>query len=513
METKEDGTMVLSTPVASPQALGFNNCAMPATEGLLFCVLLWQLFSKSRWNTGMLNAIEMDFPEGSVYNADRRAAVGYCPIGVGMQLQGCLNEVISRASFVIGNYEDMMAPNSMLNCPTVGGLDRYGRTYGAIITSTMACGGGARHNKDGQDCSVTQFNPWDDCGDVETEEVGPVLMLTRRQRPDSGGLGKYRGGLGAQNIFTPHQSPVTFFGLTGSGGYLSQVQGMYGGYPTPAGSLDIVWDSDIFERGKQYLKIPATLEELDLLKGKKESVYPSAASRALKSGDLYCVQYWGGGGSGDPLERDPRAVAEDLENLRTHWESAEKVYCVKIDPQTMKVDEKKTTQLREKRKQERLQQGIPGKKYVQRMVERRKKGDLPDVVKAFFTEMNQFSEGFKKELEFEEQFAASPEKTYTKVTGEELFKLTPYVNAIKTKDGKKLLVCADCGHVFCEVTENFKLYCLVCDRDPAQIYLVNKPPHNDWMIYREFYCPECAVQVEVEGTPVGTPIIHTYELA
>ncbi|MBW2370356.1 MAG: hydantoinase B/oxoprolinase family protein, partial [Deltaproteobacteria bacterium] len=318
MEAKEDGEMVLTTPVASPQAMGYNNCAMPAIEGLLFCVLLWQLHYESRWNTGMMSAISMDFPLGSVFNADRTAAVGYCPIGIGMQLQGCLNEVISRASFNVGAHKDMIAPNALINCPTVGGLDRYGRTYGAIITSTMACGGGARYDKDGQDCSVTQFNPWDDCGDVETEEVGPVLMFTRRKRADSGGLGKFRGGLGAQSIYTPHRSNMTFFGLTGSGGYLSQVQGMFGGYPTPAGSLEIVSDSNIYELGEKQLPLPFSLEDLDRVDGKHESVYPSAASRPLKEGDLYCVQYWGGGGSGDPIERDLLAVANDLRDGRSH---------------------------------------------------------------------------------------------------------------------------------------------------------------------------------------------------
>ncbi len=512
METKEDGEMVLSTPVASPQALGYNNCAMPAIEGLLFCVLLWQLYYAARWNTGMLKAIKMDFPLGSVFNADRRAAVGYCPIGIGMQLQGCLNEVISRASFTIGAYEDMIAANSLLNCPTVGGLDRYGRTYGAIITSTMACGGGARYDKDGQDCSVTQFNPWDDCGDVETEEVGPVLMFTRRERADSGGPGKYRGGLGAQSIFTPHQSPVTFVGLTGSGGYLSQVQGMFGGYPTPAGSLEIVSDSNIFELVKKQMPIPFSLEELDLVKGNHESVYPSAASRPLKPGDLYCVQYWGGGGSGDPIERDPAAIARDLRDERTHIETVENVYCAKIDSKTFEIDEAETKRLREERKKERLAKGVPGKEYIKAMVERRKNKDLPDIVKTFLEEMEDFSEGFRNELAFEEEFAAGPDKEYPKEAKNELFKLTPYVGVMKADDGQTVLACTECGHVLCEANENFKLFCLIYDRDPAEIYVHNKPPDKDWMIFREFYCPGCGVQMEVEGTPNATPIVHSYEI-
>ena len=181
-----------------------------------------------------------------------------------MQLQSGLNEALSRASYVGGNYEDMIGPCSHLNCPTIGGLDRYGRTYGAIVTSVMGCGGGARYDKDGQDSSVNEFNPWTDCGDIETEEVGPVLMFTRRQRPNSGGLGKFRGGAACENIYTPHASPVTFFGLLGSGGYVSEVQGMYGGYPTPACTLDIVSDSDIFERAKNKEPLPHSIEDLDL---------------------------------------------------------------------------------------------------------------------------------------------------------------------------------------------------------------------------------------------------------
>jgi N-methylhydantoinase B/oxoprolinase/acetone carboxylase alpha subunit len=513
MEIREDGQMVLSTPAASPQAPGFNNCAEPAIEGLLFCTLLWQFFYKARWNTGMLNAISLDLPEGSVFSVNRSGAVGYCPIGVGMQLQSGLNEVLSRASFIGGNYEDMIGPCSHLNCPTIGGLDRYGRTYGAIVTSVMGCGGGARYDKDGQDSSVNEFNPWTDCGDVETEEVGPVLMFTRRQRADSGGLGKYRGGVACQSIYTPHASPITFFGLSGSGGYVSEVQGMYGGYPTPACTLDIIYDSDVFERGKRKEPLPHSIDELDLVKGTRESVYPSAASRALKPGDLYCVQYWGGGGSGDPIERDPKLIAKDIENKLTNIRTVEKVYCVKIDPETLKIDLEKTKELREARKKERLKQGISGREYVKKMVEKRKSRDLPEPVLKFFDEMIKFSEGFRSELAFEEAFAASEPKPVEKpVVGKEEIPLTPYVKIAKGEKGGKVATCVQCGYAYCDAHENFKLYCLIYDRDPAEIYPGSWAPKKDWMIFREFYCPGCGAQVEVEGTGVGTPIIHSVEL-
>jgi N-methylhydantoinase B/oxoprolinase/acetone carboxylase alpha subunit len=513
MEIREDGQMVLSTPVASPQALGFNNCALPAIEGLLFCVLLWQLFYKARWNTGMLNAISLDLPDHSIFHVDRRGAVGYCPIGVGMQLQSGLNEVISRGSFAAGNYEDMIAPCSHLNCPTIGGLDRYGRTYGAIVTSEMGCGGGALHEKDGHDSSVNEFNPWTDCGDIETEEVGPVLMFTRRQRPDSGGLGKFRGGVACQSIYTPHASPITFFGLSGSGGYVSEVQGMYGGYPTPSCTLDVIYDSDIYERGKRKEPLPHSIDELDLVNGKREKVYPSAASRQLKPGDLYCVQYWGGGGSGDPIERDPGLIVQDLQNNLTNPHTVEAVYCAKIDPETFAIDDAKTKEMRELRKKERLGKGIPGKEYVKQMVESRKNRNLSAPVLQFYDEMLEFCEGFRQEIAFEEGFASADPKVVEKpVNGQEGIPVTPYVKIVDGDKGGKVAVCTQCGHAYCDARENFKLYCLIYDRDPVEVYQGDWAPDKDWMVFREFYCPGCGTQVEVEGTGAGTPIIHSVEL-
>ena len=513
MEITKKGKMILSTPVASPQAMGYNNCALPGVEGLLFCVLLWQFLYRGRWNTGMLKHITFDFPEGSMFNCTKPVPVGYCPVGIGMQLQGCLNGTLSSASFCAGNNDDVMACNSMLNTATIGGADRYGRPYGAVVVSSMACGGGARIDKDGQDSSVTQFNPWDDCGDVETEEAGPLLMFFRNHQKDSGGLGKYRGGVAAENMFTPFGSSLTFVGLIGSGGYVSQVQGMYGGYPTPAGSLDVVMNSDIFEKGKKKEPIPHSISELDMLEGEKEHVFPAAGARQLNPGDLFAIKYWGGGGLGDPIQRDPENIIKDLKNEVTDFDTVERVYCVKIDPQTLEVDAAATEKMREQRRKERLEKGMPGKKYVQNMVERRKTHDLPEPVLFMFEELTQFSEGFRKELEFEEKFASSPDTELEKSgSTKKIFALTPYVDIEEDANGTKLAVCSECGKILCGASENFKNYCLIYDRDPAEIYPVPNTPDKDWMIFREFYCPGCGTQIETEGAPQGMPIIHSVEI-
>ena len=147
------------------------------------------------------------------------------------------------------------------------------------------------------------------------------------------------------------------------------------------------------------------------------------------------------------------------------------------------------------------------------MVEKRKSRDLSEPVLKFYDEMMGFSEGFRQEIAFEEAFAAAKPKPLEKpVSGDEEIPVTPYVKIVKGDQGGRVAVCSHCGHVYCDAHENFKLNCLIYDRDPAEIYPGDWAPKKDWMVFREFYCPGCGLQVEVEGTGVGTPIIHSIEL-
>ncbi|HLE18762.1 MAG TPA: hydantoinase B/oxoprolinase family protein, partial [Syntrophales bacterium] len=126
-EITEDGMINVTAPVVSPQAAGYNNGAYPALEGLIFCTLLWQIFYDARWNSGCLKALNFDIPKGSMISADKNAAVAYAPIGIIMQVMGIVNELITRSSFIAGNFNDMIAPCAFLNGILAGGLDRYGR--------------------------------------------------------------------------------------------------------------------------------------------------------------------------------------------------------------------------------------------------------------------------------------------------------------------------------------------------------------------------------------------------
>ena len=288
---------------------------------------------------------------------------------------------------------------------------------------------------------------------------------------------------------------------------------MYGGYPTPAATLHIIRDSNIFELAEKQEPLVFEIADLPNLQGQKEKVYPSARSTPFKTGDLFCVQYWGGGGSGDPIERSTEMIAGDLsDGLATSY-SVSNVNCAKVDPETFEIDKKATEEMRDRKRKERLARGVPGRVYVRMMVEKREKRNLPEPVLNFLDEVAAFSEAFKKELEFEAAFAGKEDVPIPSVSGiKERFAVTPYIDLADSKEAGKVLICSQCGNVYCKAEENFKLHCLIYDRDPAEIYPGDWAPDKDWMIFREFYCPGCGAQVEVEGTPEGTPIVHSIEL-
>ncbi len=514
IEVTENGMINITAPAVSPQAAGYNNAAYPALEGLIFCTLLWQLFYDARWNSGCLKALNFDIPNGSMISADKSAAVAYAPVGIGMQVMGIVNELITRSSFIAGKFRDMIAPCAFLNVILAGGLDRYGRNCAAAITSCMMTGGGARYDKDGHDTSVTEWNPWTDFGDAEGNEVKvPILHLGRRHIADSGGAGKYRGGSAGETVVSVHDTPFAVVGHLGSGGHVSGVQGMYGGYPPPKTNLFIARDTDYLERGRRGEAIPHSAAELLAIYGDKvQQLYPSYPMTPTGENDILVSQCWGGGGSGDPLERDPEAIGEDIRNKLTSLEMVRDVYCVAIDPATLAVDEVGTQQLRAAKKETRLTEGTPGQKFIAQLVEKRERRDFPPPMLDFLDEISSFSGGFREQMEFEREFAKRELPALSVRPVKDVLEITPYIKIVEDAKGGKYAVCSSCGHVYCGAEENFKLYALIHDRDPKDIQRSYLGPDKDWMIYREFYCPGCGSQIEVEATPACVPILHNIEL-
>ncbi len=516
MEVTPEGEVKIRLPALSPQIAGANNCYLPATEATVFYTLLVGLLYDTRWNSGITRPVSIEVTEKSILNASQTQSVGSCTVGNGAIFCHGLIESISRACYASGKEEEVQAgAGAVVNGGALAGLSQRGRPFGNYFMSIAGLGGGARMGRDGIDGTVTVWNPWSYVPDNESmEALMTVLMLDYKLRPNSGGFGKYRGGTGIAGTYMIHKAVSCVTVGYGSGAKITSAQGLFGGYPPAAMILDFLEDSEMAAKIATGANVPFDIEEAkDQLGGKYTEAPLNMAARPLKSGDIGGRRSRGGGGLGDPIERDPGLILQDLENKLTTLEVAEKVYCVSIDPQTLKVDETATARLREARRKQRLARGLPGKDYLKLMVERRKTKQLPKPSLDFLAEMVKFSPAFRQELENEEKFAGDGHHPLPKVKAKDLlFKLTPYVNIVKDEQGRKLSVCSQCGHVYGLAKDNYKLSCLIYDSDPAEIYPGRLAHDKDWCVYREFYCPGCGSQVEVEATPPGTPVINNYVL-
>jgi N-methylhydantoinase B len=80
--------------------------------------------------------------------------------------------------------------------------------------------------------------------------------------------------------------------------------------------------------------------------------------------------------------------------------------------------------------------------------------------------------------------------------------------------GSELVIRCDCGHDFCAHTENWKMHAALFVRDSDELLqeVYPKMGHCDpaWQELREFYCPSCARQLEVEAVAPCYPVVHEF---
>jgi acetone carboxylase gamma subunit len=79
------------------------------------------------------------------------------------------------------------------------------------------------------------------------------------------------------------------------------------------------------------------------------------------------------------------------------------------------------------------------------------------------------------------------------------------------KQGERIVRCS-CGHEFGDYRTNWKEAALVYERDPqdGEVYARTRAADPEFMVLREFYCPGCATQLEVEAVPPGYPFIFSF---
>src|SRR4029450_13471091 len=159
-----------------------------------------------------------------------------------------------------------------------------------------------------------------------TEQSFPGLFLDRTEICDSGGAGKWRGGLSAESCFIPHGTDTITHDTLSSGNAIPTSSGMMGGYPGAVNRYRFTRDSDVLER----MKRSQLVNDIDELKGNPETLQRRQQDFVQHPADAYAVLWSAAGGFGDPLERDPAKVEADVANADVSRASAREIYGVVV---------------------------------------------------------------------------------------------------------------------------------------------------------------------------------------
>jgi N-methylhydantoinase B len=294
--------------------VGPLNCTPAlAFAGALYAVmaLLGADYPK---NDGFYRPFETITPEGTMVNPSQDS-----PVAGGAEIAVRIGDLVLEALADALPEETIAAGKGTIVNLSYSGVDpRTDDDY--VYYETVAGGYGARATKDGMEAVQAHFQNTANSPIEELESEIPLYVRRYELIPDSAGPGRTRGGLGVRRDmeFYDHEASFTVLADRAT----SPPRGLFGGRNGATA---------------RYCVNPDGADPVDL--GSKQQV-------ALAPGDVASVQTPGGGGYGDPLERDPEAVREDVVNGKVSVDRAREAYGVVVDPETGEVDEAATAERR-----------------------------------------------------------------------------------------------------------------------------------------------------------------------
>jgi len=250
-------------------------------------------------NAGCYRPIELSLPEGSVVNARPPAAVA----GGNLEVSQRVVDVVLGALAAAAPERAVAAGQGTMNNVTLGGTDPGDGSLYALY-ETQAGGAGAHAGGDGMDAVQVHMTNTRNTPVEVLETAYPLAVERYELRPDSGGAGEFRGGLGLRRDLRVRGETATL-SLLGE----RRRHAPYG----IEGGEDGERGADVLVRDGESWSLPAK------------------CVRELESGDLVSIRTPGGGGYGDPADRDPGAVRQDVRLGKCSPERARSVYGVAVE--------------------------------------------------------------------------------------------------------------------------------------------------------------------------------------
>ena len=292
--TVDGDELVVDFEGTSEQVPGAINAPLAVTASATYYAVRCVTDPDVPPNAGTYRPIEIRAPEGTVVNAQPPAAV----VGGNLEISQRATDALLGAFGEEAPERSVAAAQGTMNSVTFGGTDRTGEAF--AFYETIGGGYGGRAGADGMDGVHAHMSNTLNTPAEVLETVYPVRVQRYEYRPDTGGTGEYRGGLGLRRDVEVLADDVAFSLLADRRRH--PPYGLAGGDP---GAL-----------GEDYLT---------RADGDAERI-PGKSTHDLQAGDVVSVRTPGGGGFGDPADRDPDAVARDLRLGKVSAETVRQVY-------------------------------------------------------------------------------------------------------------------------------------------------------------------------------------------
>ena len=283
-----------------PQMKGNFNLTFNATQSAVYYVLKAMLDPDLPNNHGLIRAVKISAPLGTLANAVHPAAVA----GRANTSQRVVDVLIGALAQALPEQAVGAANGANVTAVFFGHDPRHDRPY--VYLETLGGGFGGRFTKDGKDGVQVHITNTSNLPVEAIEAEYPLLVESYGLIEDSGGAGKYRGGMGIRRVVRPLGHETVFSGMGER--FVHHPWGIFGGQ----------------QGGTGRFAIQGPGHSVETLPDKPNHV-------PLGPDDAVIIETPGAGGYGPPSEREAEAVAADYSSGKFTVEYLARHYGFKPD--------------------------------------------------------------------------------------------------------------------------------------------------------------------------------------
>lgn len=435
-----------------PQAPGILNCSDVGGIGNVIAALGTVIAPDLPFNEGLMEPVDVVSPPGTLVNAVKPAPIAAATV---FAAWFGTDAILEAVNYMIAGNESTAhratGPWGSWTFAWMMGPNQHGEPWFWNVFTGGAGGGGAVPDHDGVPAvmgiqTVDAFAP-----NIEDYEAqSPALFLERRLVPDSGGVGRRRGGQCLESFCLPWNTDgwdlIVFHNRLST-----PSSAVSGGQPGAGSAIRIA--RGVGPDALRCLRESQAPPLRDYIDGAEE-LPARAKGLRVEAEDGYYMRATGGPGYGDPIDRSLDDVQKDLDFGIVSRSMATDAYEVVVTDDGV-IDSEASERLRRNRREQR--RSLPTTR------ERVDAGDLDDD--------GPIPTGRTQILG--EYLQISPEGHYE---------------------------CRDCGHRYCGTRSNWKWFAAFAEDDiDARVLMtdIRRRPTRD-LVYRRYFCPSCGIQADTE---------------